>query len=160
MIPGDELRDPRAPFVERSEGRSWIFDPVFRCSEERLGERVVVGRRHRARGSDHCQNEAPATGEARSVNSQPCWLELVMSGMIVTMKGKDKVMPAGEFKAKCLSVFDEVETRRRSYLITKRGRPVARIVPLASQRPSSLRGSLLHEDGLLDPVSVEWDAQS
>lgn len=76
------------------------------------------------------------------------------------MKRKDTVVPAGEFKAKCLAIFDEVETRRRSFVVTKRGRPVARVVPLATPKTSSLRGSLVHEEDLLAPVGVAWDASS
>jgi prevent-host-death family protein len=78
----------------------------------------------------------------------------------MTMKPKDKLVPAGEFKAKCLALFDEVETRGRSFVVTKRGRPVARIVPLPTGRPGSLRGSLLHEDDLLAPVDADWNADS
>ena len=85
---------------------------------------------------------------------------MVMSGQLVTMKGKDRLVPAGEFKAKCLALFDEVETRGRSFVVTKRGRPVARIIPLPTGKPSSLRGTLLHEEDLLAPIEVEWDARS
>ncbi len=84
--------------------------------------------------------------------------KVVTKRRLVTMKAKDKVVPAGEFKAKCLALFDEVETRRRCFVVTKRGRPVARVVPLPTGRPSSLLGSLLHEEDLLLPVDVEWDA--
>ncbi len=76
----------------------------------------------------------------------------------MTMKAKSKVIPAGEFKAKCLALFDEVETRRRSFVITKRGRPVARIVPLSTGTSSSLLGSVVHEEDLLAPVETEWEA--
>jgi prevent-host-death family protein len=72
----------------------------------------------------------------------------------VTMK--ERAIPAGEFKAKCLALLDEVETRGRSIVVTKRGRPVARIVPLGRGRP--LRGTLVHEEDLLSPIDVEWDA--
>jgi prevent-host-death family protein len=78
--------------------------------------------------------------------------------MTMKKKSRDKVVPAGEFKAKCLAIFDEVEVRRHTFVITKRGRPVARIVPLATDASGSLRGSLLREEGLLDPIDVEWDA--
>lgn len=83
---------------------------------------------------------------------------MVMSDILMTMKAKDRSIPAGEFKARCLALFDEVETHRHSFVVTKRGRPVARIVPLAI--PSSLRGTLLHEEGLLEPIAVAWDAQT
>jgi prevent-host-death family protein len=40
-----------------------------------------------------------------------------------------KRMPAGEFKTRCLSVMDAVQKTKESVLITKRGRPVAKLVP-------------------------------
>ncbi len=36
---------------------------------------------------------------------------MVTSGTFVTMKPKATFLPAGEFKAKCLAVLDEVERR-------------------------------------------------
>lgn len=41
-----------------------------------------------------------------------------------------KTMPAGKFKAQCLAVMDEVQSKRQSVLITKRGKPVAKLVPV------------------------------
>lgn len=83
-----------------------------------------------------------------------------MSDAFVTMSGKTRQISAAEFKAKCLALFDEIESHRRSFVVTKRGRPVARVVPLETTKPSSLRGSLLHEEDLLAPVSVDWDARA
>jgi prevent-host-death family protein len=40
-----------------------------------------------------------------------------------------KTMPAGEFKARCLRVMDEVKKSRTPVVITKKGRPVAKLVP-------------------------------
>ena len=40
-----------------------------------------------------------------------------------------KKMPAGEFKARCLRVMDEVQNTREPVVITKNGRPVAKLVP-------------------------------
>jgi prevent-host-death family protein len=40
-----------------------------------------------------------------------------------------KKMPAGEFKARCLTVMEDVNKTREPVLITKRGRPVAKLVP-------------------------------
>lgn len=91
--------------------------------------------------------------------------KLVTNDTFVTMKPKRSpdattAVSAAEFKAKCLSLFDEVEARHRSFVITKRGRPVARVVPLLTGAPSSLRGSLLHEEDLLAPIDVPWDARA
>ena len=40
-----------------------------------------------------------------------------------------KTMPAGKFKAHCLKVMDEVRARREPVIITKKGVPVAKLVP-------------------------------
>jgi prevent-host-death family protein len=40
-----------------------------------------------------------------------------------------KKMAAGEFKAHCLAVMEDVRMTREPILITKRGRPVAKLVP-------------------------------
>jgi prevent-host-death family protein len=41
-----------------------------------------------------------------------------------------KKMAAGAFKANCLKVMDEVQAKRVSVVITKRGKPVAMLVPV------------------------------
>jgi len=41
-----------------------------------------------------------------------------------------KTMPAGVFKTKCLAVMDEVKAKRETVVITKHGRPVAKLVPV------------------------------
>ncbi len=41
-----------------------------------------------------------------------------------------RTMAAGKFKAQCLALLDEVETRRECVTVTKNGRPVAKMVPL------------------------------
>jgi len=42
---------------------------------------------------------------------------------------KPRTIPAGEFKAKCLALMDEVQAKRTQITITKNGKPVARLVP-------------------------------
>jgi prevent-host-death family protein len=44
-----------------------------------------------------------------------------------------KEMPAGEFKARCLAVMDQVFHTGEPVLITKHGKPVAKLVPAAKQ---------------------------
>lgn len=41
-----------------------------------------------------------------------------------------KTMPAGQFKARCLRVMDEVRRRREPVVVTKKGVPVAKLVPV------------------------------
>jgi len=40
-----------------------------------------------------------------------------------------RTIPAGEFKARCLRVMEEVKKYRTAVVITKKGRPVAKLVP-------------------------------
>ena len=40
-----------------------------------------------------------------------------------------KTMPAGEFNARCLQVIEEVRRYRTPVVITKKGRPVAKLIP-------------------------------
>jgi len=45
-----------------------------------------------------------------------------------------KTVPAGEFKVHCLAIMDEVQAKRQSVVITKRGKPVAKLVPVESEK--------------------------
>jgi prevent-host-death family protein len=46
---------------------------------------------------------------------------------------------ASQFKARCLRLLDEVAESGETLVVTKHGRPVARVVP--PPRPADLRGS-------------------
>lgn len=66
-------------------------------------------------------------------------------------------MPSGEFKAKCLAVLTEVQRSRRSVVITKRGKPVARLVPIEDESASdALAGSVLSDDDIVGPMHDVW----
>jgi prevent-host-death family protein len=43
-------------------------------------------------------------------------------------------MAAGKFKVHCLKVMDEVQSKRQAVLITKRGKPVAKLVPVEKEK--------------------------
>ncbi len=73
--------------------------------------------------------------------------------------GDMRTIAAGKFKDVCLHTLDEVAASRRPIVITKRGRPVARLAPIAAtRRTRSLAGSIVSESG--DPFSTGevWDA--
>jgi prevent-host-death family protein len=53
-----------------------------------------------------------------------------------------KTMAAGKFKAQCLKVMDRVNATRELVIITKNGRPVAKLVPVDPIAKDSL-GSLV-----------------
>jgi prevent-host-death family protein len=49
---------------------------------------------------------------------------------------------ATEFKARCLELMDRVAERRETFVITKRGTPVAKLVPMQRRRKEPLFGRL------------------
>jgi prevent-host-death family protein len=51
-------------------------------------------------------------------------------------------MPAGEFKAKCLGVMTEVNATGQPVLVTKRGKPFARVMPVKEQTEEETRKSI------------------
>jgi len=69
-------------------------------------------------------------------------------------------MPAGKFKDRCLKVLDEVAASRTPVTVTKRGKPVAIVVPYTTQRSSTstLAGSVLKESGSPFGTDETWDA--
>jgi prevent-host-death family protein len=75
---------------------------------------------------------------------------------------QEATIPAGEFKARCLQLLDAVATRGEPLTITKRGRPVARLVPLpaAGALFGALAGSVREQQDLVAPVGERWDADA
>jgi prevent-host-death family protein len=83
--------------------------------------------------------------------------------IIVTMsKRAPQTIAAGEFKAKCLELMDRVASTGQSVVITKRGTPVARLVPIV-ERPATLRGFLGKrieiEGDIVAPLDLEWNVE-
>ena len=69
-------------------------------------------------------------------------------------------IPAGEFKAKCLKLLDQVAEDRQPLVITKHGKPVAKVVPIPGPEDfiGSMRGSVLYMGDMISPIDVEWEA--
>lgn len=44
-----------------------------------------------------------------------------------------KTMAAGSFKIHCLAVIDEVNSKHEPVVITKRGKPMAKLVPVINE---------------------------
>ncbi len=70
---------------------------------------------------------------------------------------------AGQFKAQCLKLMDEVKARHGEVVITKRGKPVARLVPY-DDTPVPIHGFMKNTVKILgdvvSPVGEKWDAES
>ncbi len=71
------------------------------------------------------------------------------------MSRKIREVAADEFSAHCLALIDEVIETGEEILVTKSGRAVARVSPIAGV--PSLRGSVLYQGDLVSPVWPDDD---
>ena len=72
-----------------------------------------------------------------------------------------KKMAAGSFKAKCLALMDEVQSKHETIVITKRGKPVAKLVPISTAKDeiySFLDGKGTIKGDIVSPAmsAEEW----
>lgn len=85
---------------------------------------------------------------------------------IVTFHGHEgramsRTIKASEFKARCLSVLDEVARTRQPVVITKRGKPVAEVRPHKPAKKDAfaiLKGRMEIVGDIISPIDVEWEA--
>ena len=70
---------------------------------------------------------------------------------------------AGKFKAECLRLMDLVQENHEEIIITKRGRKVAKLVPITEESPKNiygwLEGSVVFEEDIISPTGEQWDAE-
>jgi prevent-host-death family protein len=76
----------------------------------------------------------------------------------MTMKATARTMGAGQFKARCLALIDEVATTRREVVITKRGKPLAKLVALGPADRAAPSKLIARQDDLVSPIDADWDA--
>ena len=73
-----------------------------------------------------------------------------------------KMIKAGEFKATCLALLDEVSEHRVELTITKRGKPVAKLIPVGTEKVDiigRMAGSLRVKGDVVGPIGESWDAE-
>jgi prevent-host-death family protein len=74
---------------------------------------------------------------------------------------KSRQVGAGEFKARCLQLMNDVQRSGIEIVITKHRKPVARLVPARQGSTGfcgSLAGMMTKEKDLVRPVRVRWKA--
>ncbi len=74
---------------------------------------------------------------------------------------KPKTMPAGQFKARCLAIMDEVAAKRQAVIITKRGKPVAKLVSVEKEKDDIFgfyKGKIEIKGDIISPAFTpeEW----
>jgi prevent-host-death family protein len=79
---------------------------------------------------------------------------------MVMPHGTQREITATQFKARCLRLLDEVAETGETLIVTKHGRPVARVQP--PLRPDDLRGSMkinMSDDELIYFSMGPWDME-
>ncbi len=76
-----------------------------------------------------------------------------------------KTVTASRFKAQALAMLDDVANSGEDLLITKRGKPIARVTPYRAPdmtaQPGWLAGTLQHLGDIVSPLGAdEWEAAS
>ena len=76
---------------------------------------------------------------------------------------KSRVVSATEFKAKCLSLLDEIEQNGAAITVTRRGRPIAVLGPTPKKAwkspANSLAGKIIENEDLANIDMTDlWDA--
>jgi prevent-host-death family protein len=71
-----------------------------------------------------------------------------------------KQMPAGAFKAHCLAVMKRVQATGEPVVVTKRGSPVVKVVPVESTQSDIfgfMEGRVKIVGDIESPIPVEWE---
>ncbi len=74
-----------------------------------------------------------------------------------------KTIAAAQFKAKCLTLMEDVQKTRQAVVITKRGKPIAKLAPLDDTKDEffdRLKGQFKVVGDIVSPIVPleDWDA--
>lgn len=73
-----------------------------------------------------------------------------------------KKIAAAQFKAQCLQLMDDVKEKQLSFIITKHGIPVAKLVPINEQPMSlygALKGAMNIKGDIISSVNEKWEEE-
>ena len=68
---------------------------------------------------------------------------------------------AGEFKAKCLQLMDEVNETHTPIIVTKHGVPIVKLVPIEENHVPLFglqKGAMVIKEDIISPIEDDWDA--
>lgn len=75
----------------------------------------------------------------------------------------DTKIAISQFKAHCLEIIEKLQTDHQPIIITERGKPIAKVVPLNNNKVSLL-GLLKHtaeiKGDIIAPIDEKWNVQS
>ena len=72
---------------------------------------------------------------------------------------KTRKIAAGEFKARCLKLMDEVNETGQELVVTKRGKPVVKLVPMQPKGKvffGAMKGTATIHGDIIGPFFDDW----
>jgi antitoxin (DNA-binding transcriptional repressor) of toxin-antitoxin stability system len=76
---------------------------------------------------------------------------------------KPKQIPAGEFKAKCLKLMDEIQSSKNPLVVTKYGKPIVTIYPADEKKVfpiGYMRGKISIKGDIVGSIGETWNAET
>ncbi len=73
------------------------------------------------------------------------------------------IIAAGKFKAECLKLMDQVNRTHEEIIISKRGKPVAKLVAVDKEAKTGvfgfLAGTVIEEKDIIASTGEKWNAE-
>lgn len=74
----------------------------------------------------------------------------------------EDTISVSEFKSKALGIFDRITKEQKEIIITKRGQPIAKVIPYSHpdySKPNRLQGYLINETDIVSPLGEDdWES--
>lgn len=80
----------------------------------------------------------------------------------------DKIMKSeiaiSEFKAHCLELISKLEASKKTIVITKRNKPIAKVIPFEKEAKKTLFGSMKDKasinNNIIKPINEKWNVEN
>ncbi|HSU16769.1 type II toxin-antitoxin system Phd/YefM family antitoxin [Longimicrobium sp.] len=80
-----------------------------------------------------------------------------------TLPREQEWVSAADFKAQCLRLIEAVRQGQREVVVTRYGKPVAKLVPYPDETMSfigHLKGTVVSHGDIVSPIGEEWEADT
>lgn len=84
----------------------------------------------------------------------------ILYSHFVKIMNLKKTVSVSDFKAHCLEYVQTAQQECQEYIITKRNKPVAKLVPLEEEKPmryGRMAGTVIIHGDIMEPIDIEWD---
>ena len=84
---------------------------------------------------------------------------IIYDYMVIRMSNRSAVS-VSNFKAHCLEYIENVSNQHYEYIVTKRNKPVAKLIPLEETnfQFGQLKGTAVIKGDIVSPIDIDWEA--